>query len=61
VSGYYAVSSYFLAKVVCDMIPLRIIPVAAFSAICYYMIGTMYLFKIIFSTVLSFGRVSKIT
>jgi ATP-binding cassette subfamily G (WHITE) protein 2 len=39
VSGYYAVSSYFLAKVVCDMIPLRIIPVAAFSAICYYMIG----------------------
>ncbi|XP_046345646.1 broad substrate specificity ATP-binding cassette transporter ABCG2-like isoform X1 [Haliotis rufescens] len=39
VSGFYRVSSYFLAKVFCDVIPMRLVPVAAFSAIVYWMIG----------------------
>ncbi|OQV11982.1 ATP-binding cassette sub-family G member 2 [Hypsibius exemplaris] len=38
-SGYYRVSSYFLAKVLCDMIPRRTIPPLIFCAIAYYMIG----------------------
>jgi ATP-binding cassette subfamily G (WHITE) protein 2 len=38
-SGYYRVSSYFLARVLCDMLPLRIIPVLFFSLVSYWMIG----------------------
>ncbi|XP_031559327.1 broad substrate specificity ATP-binding cassette transporter ABCG2-like isoform X2 [Actinia tenebrosa] len=37
--GYYRVSVYFLAKVLCDIIPMRLFPTAAFSAIVYFMIG----------------------
>uniref|UniRef100_A0A2C9JZH5 ABC transporter domain-containing protein n=1 Tax=Biomphalaria glabrata TaxID=6526 RepID=A0A2C9JZH5_BIOGL len=39
VSGYYRVSAYFLAKVFCDVIPLRMIPVILFSVIVYFMFG----------------------
>ena len=38
-SGYYHVSTYFIAKLVCDLIPLRIIPSILFSSIVYFMIG----------------------
>ncbi|CAF0723213.1 unnamed protein product [Adineta steineri] len=38
-SGYYHVSTYFIAKLLCDLIPLRIIPSALFSTIVYFMIG----------------------
>ncbi|KAK6187469.1 hypothetical protein SNE40_005491 [Patella caerulea] len=39
VSGFYRVSAYFLAKVFCDVIPMRMIPVAVFSSIVYWMVG----------------------
>jgi len=38
-SGYYRVSAYYLAKLLCDIIPLRIIPLIAFSVISYFMVG----------------------
>ncbi|CAF1062043.1 unnamed protein product [Adineta ricciae] len=38
-SGYYHVSTYFFAKLLCDMIPLRLIPSMIFSIIVYFMIG----------------------
>lgn len=38
-SGYYHVSTYFIAKLVCDLIPLRIIPSILFSVLVYFMIG----------------------
>ncbi|XP_064633854.1 broad substrate specificity ATP-binding cassette transporter ABCG2-like [Lineus longissimus] len=39
VSGYYRVSSYFLAKIFCDVIPVRCVPLIPFSAIVYFMVG----------------------
>ncbi|XP_046581396.1 broad substrate specificity ATP-binding cassette transporter ABCG2-like [Haliotis rubra] len=39
VSGFYRVSAYFLAKVFCDVIPMRLVPVTFFTAIVYWMIG----------------------
>ncbi|UJR11225.1 hypothetical protein I4U23_015408 [Adineta vaga] len=39
VSGYYHVSTYFIAKILCDIIPLRTIPSILFSSIAYFMIG----------------------
>ncbi|XP_065906201.1 broad substrate specificity ATP-binding cassette transporter ABCG2-like isoform X2 [Dysidea avara] len=39
VSGYYRVSSYFLAKVSCDLIPLRIIPLILYVITFYWMLG----------------------
>ena len=38
-SGYYHVSTYFVAKLVCDLIPLRIVPSILFSIVVYFMIG----------------------
>ncbi|XP_019958192.2 broad substrate specificity ATP-binding cassette transporter ABCG2b isoform X1 [Paralichthys olivaceus] len=38
-SGYYRTSVYFLSKIFADLIPNRIIPIFAFSAIAYYMMG----------------------
>ena len=32
-------SAYFVAKIVCDVLPLRIIPTMVFGAISYWMIG----------------------
>ena len=40
VSGYYRVSTYFLAKVFCDLIPIRVIPVMIYCSIIYWMVGT---------------------
>ncbi|PAA62302.1 hypothetical protein BOX15_Mlig016278g1 [Macrostomum lignano] len=39
VSGYYRVSVYFLAKVFCDLIPMRLVPLMLYSPISYFMIG----------------------
>lgn len=38
-NGYYRTSSYFLAKVVGDLIPLRIIPAFLFGTVLYFMVG----------------------
>ncbi|XP_065904845.1 broad substrate specificity ATP-binding cassette transporter ABCG2-like isoform X4 [Dysidea avara] len=38
-SGFYRVSSYFVAKVFGDLIPLRLIPIPLFSVIAYWMVG----------------------
>ena len=38
-SGYYHVSTYFIAKLICDLIPLRVVPSILFSIIVYFMIG----------------------
>jgi len=39
ISGYYHVSTFFLSKIICDIIPLRTIPAIGFSIIVYFMIG----------------------
>ncbi|CAD5118399.1 DgyrCDS7104 [Dimorphilus gyrociliatus] len=36
---YYRVSSYFIAKFFCDIIPIRIFPAMVYGAIVYWMIG----------------------
>lgn len=41
-SGYYRVSSFFLAKILTDLIPARIIPLLFYCAISYFMIGKSY-------------------
>jgi ABC-type multidrug transport system permease subunit len=38
-NGYYSAGTYFLAKVMFDIIPLRVIPPLVMGSICYYMIG----------------------
>jgi len=38
-NGYYAVSTYFLSKVLTDMIPLRLFLPAVLSTVIYWMIG----------------------
>ena len=41
-NGFYRVSVYFLSKIFCDIIPVRLIPVAVFSAVAYWMIGQLF-------------------
>jgi ATP-binding cassette, subfamily G (WHITE), member 2 len=38
-SGFYRVSAYFFAKVFCDLVPMRLVPLSAFCVITYFMIG----------------------
>lgn len=38
-TGMYRTSSYFLAKTLCDFLPLRVIPPLIMGSITYYMIG----------------------
>ena len=38
-SGFYRVSAYFLAKLLCDLLPMTIIPVPLYCGITYWMIG----------------------
>ena len=54
ISGFYRVSVFFLAKVVTDLIPMRIIPLCLFSVIAYFMVGKLNVIKdtIIMITVL---------
>jgi ATP-binding cassette subfamily G (WHITE) protein 2 len=39
VSGYYHVSTYFISKIICDILPLRTIPAIGFSIVVYFMMG----------------------
>ncbi|ESO09919.1 hypothetical protein HELRODRAFT_97247 [Helobdella robusta] len=38
-SGYYRVSVYFVSKIFCDLVPLRLLPVVLFSIITYFMLN----------------------
>ncbi|CAF2130654.1 unnamed protein product [Rotaria magnacalcarata] len=38
-SGYYRIQTFFIAKLVCDLFPMRAIPSVLFSAIAYFMTG----------------------
>lgn len=38
-SGFYRTSSYFIGKVVCDLLPMRLIPTIIFSVVYYWLIG----------------------
>ncbi|GFO17676.1 ATP-binding cassette sub-family g member 2, partial [Plakobranchus ocellatus] len=38
-NGYYKVSAYFIAKVLCDLIPLRLLPVAIVTVLTHFAIG----------------------
>ena len=42
-NGFYRVSVYFLAKVTCDILPLRLMPVVVYSCILYFMVGECHL------------------
>jgi ATP-binding cassette subfamily G (WHITE) protein 2 len=58
-SGYYRVSTFFIAKLICDLLPMRLIPSIIFSIITYFMAGFqlsakrffIYLLTIFLSTV----------
>jgi len=39
ISGYYMVISYFLAKLVADLIPMRTISPIIFGSVTYWMVG----------------------
>ncbi|UJR32419.1 hypothetical protein I4U23_019881 [Adineta vaga] len=39
VSGYYSITTLFLAKLICDLLPMRVIPSIVFSLISYFMVG----------------------
>ncbi|XP_068750941.1 broad substrate specificity ATP-binding cassette transporter ABCG2-like [Montipora capricornis] len=41
-SGYYRISVYFLAKIFCDLIPIRLLPASIFSVIVYFMTGNCF-------------------
>lgn len=36
---YYTTLPYLLSKIICDIIPLRVLPPFVFGAICYWMVG----------------------
>ncbi|XP_066911923.1 broad substrate specificity ATP-binding cassette transporter ABCG2-like isoform X2 [Clytia hemisphaerica] len=38
-NGYYRCSAFFISKVICDVIPLRLIPILLFSCISYFLVG----------------------
>lgn len=39
ISGYYRVSSYFISKLMADLIPMRTLPSIIFTCIIYFMLG----------------------
>ncbi|ESO03399.1 hypothetical protein HELRODRAFT_80591, partial [Helobdella robusta] len=39
VGGFYRISAYFFSKYLCDLVPMRIVPLIFFSVTVYYMIG----------------------
>lgn len=38
-AGYYTTLPYFLSKIMCDFIPLRMLPPVVFGVVVYWMIG----------------------
>ncbi|ELT89768.1 hypothetical protein CAPTEDRAFT_173115 [Capitella teleta] len=57
ISGFYRVSTYFFAKMLCDVMPQRFIPITVFSLISYWMIGLqndfMHFFFFCLNTILT--------
>ncbi|CAF3699138.1 unnamed protein product [Adineta steineri] len=39
VSGYYRISTFFIAKLICDVLPMRVLPSIIFSLIAYFLTG----------------------
>jgi len=37
--GAYRTSSYFLAKTICDILPMRVVPPIILGTVCYWMMG----------------------
>ena len=62
-SGYYRVSAYFFAKLLLDLAPKRIIPVAVSGTILYFMIGfqidiskyLIFIFTVLLTTLAASG------
>lgn len=42
-SGYYHTSSYYVSKLLCDMIPVRVVPTIVFATTVYFMAGLQVL------------------
>ncbi|CAL8069748.1 unnamed protein product [Calicophoron daubneyi] len=40
-SGYYRISAYFLSKILCDILPTKVLPVLLFMPITYWMVGLL--------------------
>ncbi|KAG2181138.1 hypothetical protein INT43_008720 [Umbelopsis isabellina] len=60
-NGYYSPASYFTAKVLFDIIPLRILPPLAMGSVSYYMIGlnpNIYVFMKFLMVLVLFNLVS---
>ncbi|CAF1634227.1 unnamed protein product [Adineta ricciae] len=53
VSGYYRVSTFFFAKLICDLLPMRLIPSVIFSVITYSMTGFQVSFSRFFTYLLT--------
>ncbi|XP_033644271.1 broad substrate specificity ATP-binding cassette transporter ABCG2-like isoform X1 [Asterias rubens] len=72
-SGFYRVSTFFISKIFCDLLPMRILPTALFALITYWMLGLkatagsffVYLLNLIMTTFtacsLSFAISSTVT
>ncbi|KFO64870.1 ATP-binding cassette sub-family G member 2, partial [Corvus brachyrhynchos] len=52
ISGYYRTSSYFIAKLMADLIPIRTLPSIIFTCIVYFMLGNTVLLHILLSSLL---------
>nr|CAH8848314.1 unnamed protein product [Trichobilharzia regenti] len=44
-SGYYQVSVYFFSKILCDILPTKVLPIILFMPICYWMAGLQRTFQ----------------
>ncbi|XP_071829121.1 broad substrate specificity ATP-binding cassette transporter ABCG2-like isoform X2 [Apostichopus japonicus] len=62
-NGFYRVSPYYFGKVVCDLLPLRLLPTILFSTIAYWMMGLkpevdayfIYVFTIVLTSFVATG------
>ena len=41
-SGYYRTSAYYVSKLLCDLVPVRVVPTAIFATTVYFMAGLQY-------------------
>lgn len=57
--GYYRVSAYFFSKVFCDLLPMRFLPVIAFSAISYWMLGQCLVINVLVTSYICVHRSQK--
>ncbi|CAF3905554.1 unnamed protein product [Rotaria magnacalcarata] len=55
-SGYYRIRTFFIAKLMCDLLPLRALPSILFSLIAYFMIAaTLIIVVLIFAVMMIFS------